>query len=294
MTFLGEFLALLVALVWSYAVILFKRGGETVHPVALNGLKNVIAVVLFVPTIWLMGESVFYPAPMSDYLLMLGAGVVGIALSDSLFFKSLNILGASRMAIVDCLYSPFIIILSVVFLGEELSWVQLLGVVAILGAVLTPVFEAEGESPLPRKQVIYGTVLGALALATMAMSLVAIKPILNVSPVVWSALYRMLGGVLGLAVYLLFHPGRRKILGTLRGPGLKLSVAGSLVGSYLAMMLWLGGMKYTKASVAAALNQTTNVFLFILAAWLLKEAITRQRVVGIILGVGGAVLVTFG
>jgi drug/metabolite transporter (DMT)-like permease len=241
-----------------------------------------------------MGESVFYPAPMSDYLLMLGAGVVGIALSDSLFFKSLNILGASRMAIVDCLYSPFIIILSVVFLGEELSWVQLLGVVAILGAVLTPVFEAEGESPLPRKQVIYGTVLGALALATMAMSLVAIKPILNVSPVVWSALYRMLGGVLGLAVYLLFHPGRRKILGTLRGPGLKLSVAGSLVGSYLAMMLWLGGMKYTKASVAAALNQTTNVFLFILAAWLLKEAITRQRVVGIILGVGGAVLVTFG
>ena len=66
-----------------------------------------------------------------------------------------------------------------------------------------------------------------------------------------------------------------------------------MVGGYLAMMLWLGGMKYTQASVAAALNQTTNVFLFILAGWVLKEAITRQRAVGIVLGVGGAFLVTF-
>jgi len=68
---------------------------------------------------------------------------------------------------------------------------------------------------------------------------------------------------------------------------------GSVVGGYLAMMLWLGGMKYTQASVAAALNQTTNVFIFILAAWVLKESITGQRVLGIVLGVGGALMVVF-
>jgi drug/metabolite transporter (DMT)-like permease len=290
--YLGETMALVVALVWACAVILFKKSGETVHPVALNLLKNVIAVALLTPTILLLGQELLPEAPPLHYMVMFGGGVLGISLSDTLFFKSLNMLGASRMAIVDCLYSPFIIGLSVVFLDETLSWLQVLGVLAILGAVLTPLFEAKGE-PVERRLVLWGTVWGALALATMAVSLVAVKPVLNQSPVLWSALIRMAGGLIGLVAYLALHPGRRKMLRTLRGPGLKYSVMGSVVGGYLAMMLWLGGMKYTQASVAAALNQTTNVFIFILAAWVLKESITHQRVVGIALGVGGAVMVTF-
>lgn len=285
-------MALIVALVWAVAVILFKKSGETAHPVALNTLKNVVAVALLIPTMLLMGESLLVEAPADHYWLMIAGGVLGISLSDTLFFKSLNLLGASRMAIVDCLYSPFIIILSVFFLGETLSWLQLLGVLAIVGAVLTPLFEARG-APLEGRRVALGTLWGAVALATMAVSLVAVKPVLDQSPVLWSALFRMAGGLLGLLIYLACHPGRGKMLATLRGPNLKYSLLGSVVGGYLAMMLWLGGMKYTQASVAAALNQTTNVFLFILAGWVLKEAITRQRAVGIVLGVGGAFLVTF-
>ncbi len=292
MPYLGETLALVVALVWAYAVILFKKSGETVHPVALNLLKNIIAVVLLIPTILLLGQELFLDAPPLHYVVMLAGGVLGISFSDTLFFKSLNMLGASRMAIVDCLYSPFIIGLSVVFLDESLSWLQVVGVLAILGAVLTPLFEAKG-APKERKQIFWGTMWGALALATMAVSLVAVKPILNQSPVLWSALLRMGGGLFGLLVYLALHPRRLEMVQTLRSRGLKYSIFGSVVGGYLAMMLWLGGMKYTQASVAAALNQTTNVFIFILAAWVLKESITHQRVVGIALGVGGAVMVTF-
>jgi drug/metabolite transporter (DMT)-like permease len=53
-------------------------------------------------------------------------------------------------------------------------------------------------------------------------------------------------------------------------------------------------MKYTQASIAAALNQTANVFIFIFAALLLREPITRRRTLGIVLGFTGAVLVSFG
>lgn len=292
MPYLGESLALAVALVWAGAVILFKKSGESVHPVALNSLKNVVALGLLIPTMWLAGEALLPAAPAEHYLVMFGGGVLGIALSDTLFFKSLNLLGASRMAVVDCLYSPFIIGLSVLFLDETLSWAQVLGVLAIIGAVLLPLFEAR-SAPLERRKVVLGTAWGALALATLAISLVVVKPILNESPLLWSALLRVVGGLVGLALYLLFHPGRKRILGTLRGPGLRYSLLGSVVGGYLAMMLWLGGMKYTQASVAAALNQTTNVFIFILAALVLKEAITRHRVVAIALGVVGALAVTF-
>jgi drug/metabolite transporter (DMT)-like permease len=53
--------------------------------------------------------------------------VVGIALSDTFFFQCLNLLGASLTAVVDCLYSPFVILFSFLFLGERLSFRQILG-----------------------------------------------------------------------------------------------------------------------------------------------------------------------
>jgi drug/metabolite transporter (DMT)-like permease len=60
------------------------------------------------------------------------------------------------------------------------------------------------------------------------------------------------------------------------------------------MVVWLGGIKLTKASIAAALNQTNTIFVLILAALVLQERITPGRVVAIIMAVTGAFLVTFG
>jgi drug/metabolite transporter (DMT)-like permease len=60
------------------------------------------------------------------------------------------------------------------------------------------------------------------------------------------------------------------------------------------MIFWLGGMKLAPASVAAVLNQTSNVFVFLLAAVFLRERITRTRLAGILLGVAGAFVVMFG
>jgi drug/metabolite transporter (DMT)-like permease len=50
-------------------------------------------------------------------------------------------------------------------------------------------------------------------------------------------------------------------------------------------------MKFTQASTAAALNQTSSIFVFIFAALLLKEKITTARLIGIVLGVAGTFLV---
>jgi drug/metabolite transporter (DMT)-like permease len=66
---------------------------------------------------------------------------------------------------------------------------------------------------------------------------------------------------------------------------------GSFLGAYVAILLWVGGMKYATASVASALNQTSNLFIFLFAALFLKERITRAKLAGIVLGVLGVLLV---
>jgi drug/metabolite transporter (DMT)-like permease len=291
---LGEVMALSAAIVWAFAVILFKKSGESVHPIGLNLVKNLLAVTLFIPTAWLFGESLLLPASTGTYLMFLASGALGIGLADTFFFKSLNSLGAGLSAIVDCLYSPSIIGLSIIWLGESLSTLQLVGVVLIVSAVLTILVEKH-TTVSDRRQIYWGVFWGAMAMFTMAIGIVMIKPLLTDAPLIWATQVRLVGGLAVLFLMLLLHPARKKIIDSARSTHRwGYTISGSFMGGYLSMLLWLAGMKYTQASTAAALNQTSNVFVFIFAAIFLKEKITPVRMGAIALGVGGALLVTFG
>ena len=103
----GESFALVTAMTWAFAVILFKKSGEKVHPIGLNQFKNILAILLLIPTMALMSKSFSPQVSIHDYLILLASGALGIGVSDTLFFHSLNMLGAGRSSIVDCLYSPF-------------------------------------------------------------------------------------------------------------------------------------------------------------------------------------------
>ncbi len=285
---------MLTAVIWAFAVILFKKSGEVVHPIGLNLFKDILAAILFIPTAWLFGETLVRPVPFNEYVLLFVSGALGIGVADTLFFKSLNVLGASRSAIVDCLYSPFIIGLSMLWLGETLSLWQLLGVTMIVSAVLSIAHERK-QNTIHRRMVILGILWGVLAMASMAVGIVMIKPLLERSPLIWATEMRLIGGLAVLILVLLVHPSRRAVVASVRlSQRWVYTLSGSFVGAYLAMVLWLAGMKFTQASIASALNQTSNIFIFIFAALLLKERITLLRLTAIILGVAGAMLATFG
>ena len=292
--YFGESLSFLTAIIWAFAVILFKKSGETVHPIALNLFKNLFAMVLFLPTMFIFKETLFRPVPYSDYLLLMLSGVIGIAIGDTLFFKSLNLIGAGLFAIVDCMYSPFIISLSVLWLGESLTFLQIVGAVMIVVAVLSTV-NINKSGGIKRSDFLLGIFWGVLAIASMAVSIVMIKPLLVHSPLLWATEIRLFGGAIGLMLITLFHPFRRRIVSSLFTSGSwGYTVSGSFFGAYLAMFIWLAGMKFAKVSIAAALNQTSTIFVFILAAIFLKEKITQRKIIAVILAVSGAFMVFLG
>ncbi len=250
--------------------------------------------MLVLPIGFLHSESFYYSASWADYALLLFSGAIGIAIADSLVFKGLNLLGAGLSSIVNCTYSPFIILFSVLFIGESLGWVQVLGVLLIISAVLTAT-SLKGRGAVNRHDLILGVICCAGAMGVMGISIVMVKPLLNRSPVFWATGVRLIGGLLGLGVHLLIHPRRRTIIKSMIcARSWKYTVWGSFLGGYVAMLLWIAGMKYTQASTAAALNQTSNIFVFLFAAWFLKERITWLRGVAICAAVLGALLVTFG
>jgi drug/metabolite transporter (DMT)-like permease len=292
--YFGEICALAAPICWSFAVILFRKAGETVPPLALNLFKNLFTVPLYLGTLYLLGGSVFSGAPRSDYLLLILSGALGIGISDTLLFMTLNRVGAGLQAIIATSYSPSIILLSFLFLGERMSLVQLVGVAIIVSAVLTVVQVRGSREGLTRRTLLTGIALGVLATSTQAISIVAIKPLLEESSILWANCWRMLGGVVTCFLLLPLVSGRRRALRTLGNVRVwPVMIPGTILGTYVSLIFWLAGMKYTYASVAAALNQTATLFTFLLAVLILKEPVTRIRLAALLLGLVGVALVIF-
>lgn len=286
----GEGLALLSGLAWASAIIFFRLSGRKIQPLGLNLFKILLALGITVLALLALARPFFPAAPAGDYVLLLLSGLLGTAISDTLFFGALNRLGAGRTAVVDTLYSPFVIGLSTLFLDERLSLLQLLGIAFILSALLLVSRETPGEK-LPARDLRLGILMGVLAMFTVALSIVMIKPMLSRSSVLWVTEMRLVGGAVPLLLLVLVNPRRREILGPLADrtnwPAL---VPGSILGGFVSLVLWVGGMKYAFVAVAAALSQLNAIFVVLLAAVFLKEKVTPWKAAAVVLAFAGAYL----
>ena len=291
---MGSFYALMTAVMWAAAVIFLKRSGETIPPFALNVFRVVVSTVFLVPTIVLAGQEVFYRAPLRDYLTLFASGVIAIAISDTFLLMALNRLGAGIMAIVDCLYAPFIVLFAFAILGERLGVWQWAGLALVIAGVL---IAARHEPPrgTTKRQILVGTLFGVIAMATVALGIVIAKPVLERSPVLWATTMRQIGALIAMVPVALVLPERRAIAGLFRpARNWRYSVPATLIGSYLALIFWIAGMKYSLAGPAAILNQTSSIYVLIFASIFLKEPFTARKVIASVLAVGGIVMVTLG
>lgn len=288
---LGEILALVCALMWSSAVVLYKYVGDSLSANTLNLVKNSIALCLLIPTSLLVEGLVLPHLSMTQWLVVAMSGYIGIALADTLFLLALRNLGAGRTAVVASLYSPFIVILSIVFLGERLALWQWLGFGLILGGILVVVYQRRYSS-VDRSHLIKGVALAVGSIFLTASSVVAMKPILVNDGFFWIATLRMIAGLAGMFIYLIVRQQLGKTIdeiryGTHRWWGI---LAASVFGSYLALLFWLAGFKYANASVASVLNETASIFIVLMAWLFLKEGLSMRKVIGIIMTFSGVLI----
>jgi drug/metabolite transporter (DMT)-like permease len=278
---IGEACSIGAALSWAGGVIVYKRLGETLPPLQLNLIKNVLVIGMIVPTVLLVHGTTLPTLPAQAIVLALISGVIGIAVADTLYFRALNTLGAGRMGIVGNFYSPFVIMLSFVFLGERLNGLQLLGFALVSGGVLI-VSSHDPQRRLSKADLRRGAMFGVTAVLLMASAIVMVKRVLEGQPLLWIVLLRLVGGVIGMLGLLAWRreplplPGRTGA--RLRWPLLFLA---AFLGQYVSMVLWMAGYKYTSASVAAVLNETASVFIVLLAALFLREGLDAHRIAGV-------------
>ncbi len=287
----GEIFALVCALMWASAVVLFKYVGESMSANTLNLVKNLLGLSLLLPTAFLL-EGIQMPVlSWLEWIILIASGYFGIAVADTWYLQALRNLGAGRTAIVASLYSPFVVMLSIVFLQETLVLWQWLGFIMVLAGILVVVYQRSYQS-VEQGVLLKGVGLAAASVFLTAAGVVAMKPILDNDGFFWMVSLRMLAGVIGM---LLFIAYKRQIASTWSviregDHRWKHILLASFVGSYLALLFWLGGFKYADASVASVLNETANVFIVVMAWLFLKEAFSVRKALGVTLTFGGVLV----
>lgn len=297
---LGSILSLAAALFWAGGVILFKKSGDVFSPVTLNIYKSFVALILVTLTMLVLDIPFFPDKPLNDWLLLAVSGFLGITMADLLFFIALDRLGASLLAIVECLYLPSVIFFSFILLGEHLSMGAVIGGLLVLAAVYVGtmtkkrVSEKTLEDIAKDKILLSGILIGCLSMISLAVGIVIIKELLEQTDVFWATLVRVVAGTMSLMIIVVCHPKRKQYFNELKfSKAWFLALPASVSGNYLALLCWIGGMKYTSASRAAILNQMSTIFIFILAAVFLKERITVNKTIAILLALTGACLTIF-
>lgn len=292
MIYLGEICSLLCALFWAMAVILFRISlKREVEPFALNLYKNAVALGCFAISLGFI-HNPFDGIGREAGLVLVISGILGIAIADTLFLAALHHLGASRNAILNCLYSPFVLLIAMLALGERINLRQGFGFMLVLSGVALAVWQPAPSGgparPLPTSNLWKGLLEGSSSMLLMAIAIILAKPVLEQSSPVGVAFIRLLSATVGGLLWIALS-GRWSL--TARAfhrdlPYWKMTL-GSVLGTYLALLIWLVGYKYAKASIAAVLNQTSVFWVMLLAAWLLREKITWRQMAGACLGFSG-------
>jgi drug/metabolite transporter (DMT)-like permease len=303
----GEICALLAPLAWSVAVVFFKRA-SVVAPVSLNLFKNSVAVGLLVVTMAVAGIAVPPDRSPEDWARLLGSGLIGLALGDTLIFGALARIGAARLAVVDTVYAPLVVLLAWAFLGETPGASFLLGAAAVLGGIAiasVPRAPVEGggregaaSAPAPGatpQDVVTGTVMAVGAIACTAVGVVLAKPALGSGHLVEITCTRLVAGVVGQLVWVgLRGEGARAAEAFRPGGPWRVLLPGAVIGTYLALVLWLGGFAWADASVAAVLNQLATVYILVFARVFLGESLQPRQIVGALVAAAGAAWIVVG
>ena len=292
---LGEIFSVACAICWAFAVILFRKAGETLPAFELNLFKNITGFALMIPTLLLFENAPMPGYTPKEWFIVLTSGAIGIALADTWYLRALNLMGASRTGITASLFSPFVIILSVLFLGESLNGWQLGGFLLVMLGVLLVTWR-QNRSEVSAADLKAGVLFGATSVLLMAIGVVMVKGVLETRPFLWTVEWRLVGGVVGMLIVASMRRGewgRIKASFAKPQPWVTISIA-SVLASYVSMMLWLAGYKLTSASVASVLNESASGFIVLFAWLMLGESLAPRKLFGLLLTFAGVLLVLLG
>ena len=294
----GVVAALLAALCWSVAVIIFKSASRFLSPLLIVLLKNTIATLCFVVLFFIFDIPFWLSGLESlDYYKIIISGVLGMGIADLLFIKALSQIGTNRVAIVNCFEPGVVYLFSVLMLGSFLTPKQLFGFLVVVVALLIISYEKDDIEIAPSIK-RRGVLTQVLAVVLSSFGIVLIKPVLSklnasIASQLWVTFFRLFPGFIFTWIVFMFKKNKLKLLIPLKNKSiyLKIIIASGL-GTFLALSFWIiGYTNIQKPPVASILGQTSVLFIIVLSYFFLNEKISKTKLGAMSLAICGVLFI---
>lgn len=128
--------ALLSAFFAALTAVFAKVGIKGVDSDLATAIRTVVILLIAWAIAFVKGSAVTITSLSKQNFLFLGLSGIATGLSWVFYFKALQIGKVSQVAPVDKLSVALAIIISVLFLGEALTWKTAIGAVMIIGGTL--------------------------------------------------------------------------------------------------------------------------------------------------------------
>ncbi len=283
MTVSGEFLALLSAVSWAFGVVVIRKSGH--HSATCQNLIRQFTALLIFAGILAICCRRWTPPSLTDFLTLAGSSFTGIVLAQTFFMKAMNLIGAGKTALIDSLYMPVTILLSLLFLNETISTFQIIGGSAMFISVI--VITAIGDrTPINLKGILFAV----MAVFFSATGTILLKPLVNHLPVLEILFLRLLIAVPILSGVGVVRKGTRnsEIVATIRSRPGAFIIVGTLFSDIMAPFLWLFAIKNSSVVLTTMIGQLTTVFTVLFGVLLLHESVNKRIILGVLISLAGA------
>lgn len=283
----GIMAGLLSAASWAFGTVVFERIGKVVPSVGITFLKGALSIVLMFLMICFAGG--LQSVGIREFAFLSLSGVIGISIGDSLFFKSLQDLGAKTQVVFFLLGQILTMVLSLFILGELLSIGQYIGAMVLLIGIVVVVWGKQEKHP----NKVRGIVCGLLSIICFSSSAIMTKVAISNVDVVTATFYRMVFGT----VFTLGFGVAAKQIGTWVKP-LKYDIRISALLILNVVVITFGGfllsmvaIKYIAVSLSSILGTMEPIFVLLFAFLINKERIRQRELIGTFITVVGLYLI---
>ena len=316
---IGESISLLVAVLWTTGAIFGELASKRLGALPLNVIRMVLTLIILGLALWFMaGHPYPYLADSETWLWLSLSGLMGFGFGDYCLFNSYMIIGSRFSQLFMTLAAPFAAITAWMMLGEQMTWLGLLGMlVTLTGIGMSILGKEQGagskgqgggskeHGKISFKLPVHGVIFGIGAALGQGVGLVLSKVGLEhytataplqagMSSLTYPVGGTMIRALTGLGCFLLLLVMKKKV-GRLKsaaqdGRGMHYAFWATMLGPAVGVSLSLLAVQYTSTGVAQTLMALTPVLIIWPSHLIFKSRVTAQEILGAIIAVCGAIL----
>jgi drug/metabolite transporter (DMT)-like permease len=293
MPFIGELAAIGTSVCFSIGPTFFTLAGRLVGAVVVNRTRLVVAFIyLIIVHSLIYGAPLPFDADIDRWFWLSISGLVGFVIGDGALFQAFIIIGTRLTMLIFALSPVISAVLAWVFLGENLTALQIIGMTITLAGVAWVVAEKENQSKqtLSKKEYTWGLFLSVVAAAGQSGGMLTAKlGLYGDFPALSGQIIRIAAAMVAMWILAFFSRQAKATIEKFfsQTNAVKFILLASFIGPFVGVWFSLVSIQHTSLGIASTLMALPPVFLIPIGYFIFKERITVRAVIGTLVALGG-------